>query len=62
MRRLTLKSEALAELTVDEMSTVAGGATQLCPTRQATLCYLCVLTPPDVIALTRRITEQTCTW
>ncbi len=62
MRRLTLKSEALTALTADELTGVAGGATQLCPTRQATLCHLCALTPPDVIELTQRITEQTCTW
>ncbi|HEV2890024.1 MAG TPA: hypothetical protein VGX28_06575 [Frankiaceae bacterium] len=43
MRRLTLRSESLAELSADELSGVAGGATQLCPTHQATLCYLCNL-------------------
>jgi hypothetical protein len=61
MRRLTLKSESLTALTSDELTGVAGGATQLCPTYQATLCYLCALTP-GVRDLTERVTEQTCTW
>ncbi len=43
MRRLTLRSESLADLTDDELSGIAGGATQLCPTEQATLCHLCHL-------------------
>ncbi|HEV2890023.1 MAG TPA: hypothetical protein VGX28_06570 [Frankiaceae bacterium] len=62
MRRLTLKSETLADLTADELTGVAGGATPVCVTYQASACNACVLTPPDVVALTRRVTEQTCTW
>lgn len=44
MRRLTLKSETLSDLTAAELAGVAGGATAICPTNQATLCHLCALT------------------
>ena len=44
-RSLSLKRETLTDLTAAELTGVAGGATQLCPTRQPTLCYLCALTP-----------------
>ena len=47
MRRLTLNRESLTDLTNDELSDVAGGATPLCPTQvvtnQASLCHLCNL-------------------
>ena len=63
MRRLTLKTESLTDLTPGELSDVAGGAaTQICPTDQASLCHLCHLLPTDVVTVTDRITEQTCTW
>ncbi len=45
MRRLTLKSETLTDLSAAELSGVAGGATSVCLTNQATLCHLCALTP-----------------
>ena len=48
MRRLTLKSESLTDLTADELSGIAGGATQLCPTNQPTLCHLCQLFTREV--------------
>lgn len=45
MRRLTLRTEALTDLTPDELTDVAGGATQTCVvlTNLATLCHLCQL-------------------
>jgi hypothetical protein len=46
MRRLTLNRETLTVLTSDELSDVAGGATQVCPvlvTNLASLCHLCQL-------------------
>jgi hypothetical protein len=61
VRRLTLRTETLTDLTATELSGVAAGASHLCPTDQATLCHLCALTPP-VLTVTDRVTEQTCTW
>lgn len=61
MRRLTLNRETLSALTADELSGVAGGATNLCPTNQATLCHLCALTP-GVTDVVEDLTERTCTW
>lgn len=54
MRRLTLASETLADLTNDELVAVAGGS-HACVTEQASICNDCVaptrrscLTSPDV--------------
>ena len=55
MRRLTLKSEALVDLTAEELTGVAGGASALCPTHQATLCHLCYIDPEI-------FTVHGCTW
>lgn len=49
MRRLTLRIETLSELTTEELSGVAGGATAICPTNQATLCHLCQLLTRGII-------------
>ena len=54
-RRLTLRSEALSELTGDDLTAVVGGATPLCPTVQRTLCSPCQV-------VSNICTEQTCTW
>ena len=63
MRRLSLKRETLAALTADELSGVAAGASSPCVTEQATLCYLCAIQPTtNVLTITQRFTEQTCTW
>ena len=44
MRRLTLRSESLIDLTADELSGVAGAApTDGCLTYQPSLCGLCQL-------------------
>lgn len=44
MRRLTLKSESLTDLTADELADVAGAApTDGCLTYQPSLCGLCQL-------------------
>ncbi len=47
-RKLTLRSEALAELSGDDLTEVVGGATPLCLTYQPTLCYLCQLLTREV--------------
>ena len=57
MRRLTLRAEALSELTHDDLTAVQGGITPV--TESPTLCLACAI-PTN--GCTARVTEQTCTW
>lgn len=55
MRKLTLRKEALAELTTDELSDVVGGASgALCPTDP------CITPPVSQLRCSFSLAEEVC--